>query len=102
MPTDDDIAAQQALLQAHRQTLSVLLTQQAQLGAAYAPPGIANGIRVARDAIAQAKRTLRDWGVSVEDLPNDLEVAGAPGDATPPVAASAPSVGGDSIVTTIG
>src|SRR4051812_38066234 len=102
MPTDDDIAAQQALLQAHRQTLNVLLTQQAQLGVAYAPPGIASGIRAARDAIAEAKRTLHDWNVEVEDLPNDQEVAGALSGAPPTVGLGAPAVGGDNIITTIG
>jgi hypothetical protein len=102
MPTDEDIAAQQALLQAHRQTLNVLLTQQAQLGAAYAPPAIANGIRVARGAVAQIKRTLREWGVSVDDLPNDVDFAATLDDVTPRVGPGAPALGGDNIVTAIG
>src|SRR3954463_7337900 len=102
MPNQDDIAVQQTLLQAHRQTLTVLLTQQALLGAAYAPPGIANGIRVARDAIAQAKQTLRDWGANVEDLPNDLDFVGPPDDATHQSRPGAPTAGGDNIFTTIG
>jgi len=102
MPTDEDIAAQQALLQAHRQTLDLLLTQQAQLGAAYAPPAIANGIRAARGAVAQIKRTLRDWGVSVDDLPNDADLPAALDDRLPRPDSSAPAVGGDNIVTTIG
>jgi len=62
MPNQDDIAAQQELLQMHRQTLDVLLKQQAQLGESYAPPAIINGIRIARASIAQIKQSLRDWG----------------------------------------
>jgi len=60
MPDQDDIANQQTLLEMHRQTLDVLLKQQAQFGEAYAPPAIVNGIRSARDSIAQIKQSLRD------------------------------------------
>ena len=71
MPNQDDIDAQQALLQMHRQTLDVLLKQQAQFGEPYAPPAIVNGINIARASIAQIKQSLRSWGAPAEDLPND-------------------------------
>jgi hypothetical protein len=102
MPSQDDILAQQALLEAHRQTLGVLLTQQAQLGEFHAPPAIANGIRAARGSIAQIKQLLRGWNVDVEDLPNDVEPPGTPADAAPHALPSVPSVGGDMIVGNVG
>jgi len=104
MPDQDDIAAQQALLQMHRQTLDVLLKQQAQLGESYAPPAIVNGIRIARASIAQVKQSLRDWGVPAEDLPNDAPPANAPDGSAFRAGPGVPSVGGDSdsIVANIG
>ena len=102
MPNQDDIAAQEALLQAHRRTLGVLLEQEAKLGAAYAPPAIATGIAEARAAIAQAKRALREWGAAVDDLPDDEAppaAAGAHGEQDWPAGAHS---GGDLIVTSIG
>jgi hypothetical protein len=104
MPDQDDIAAQQALLQMHRQTLDVLLKQQAQLGESYAPPAIVNGIRIARASIAQVKQSLRDWGVPAEDLPNDAPPASAPDGSAFRAGPGVPSVGGDSdsIVANIG
>jgi hypothetical protein len=102
MPDQDDIAAQQALLQVHRQTLDVLLRQQAQFGEAYAPPAIVNGIRIARASIAQVKQSLRDWGAPVEDLPNDAPHPDASAD---PALGAGPGVspgGGDTIVAHIG
>jgi hypothetical protein len=103
MPNQDDIAAQQTLLGAHRQTLGVLLVQQARMGATYAPPALANGIAEARAAIAQIKATLRAWGAAVEDMPDDVEaladgplLAGGP----PPVPEQ--QAGGDLIVGTVG
>jgi biotin operon repressor len=71
VPSPDDIADQQEILAAHRATLAEFLKQQALLGVAYAPPGIANGIRLSRDAIKQIKATLREWGVEVENHPDD-------------------------------
>jgi hypothetical protein len=102
MPSENDIIAQQTLLQAHRQTLDVLLTQQAQLGEFNAPPAIVNGIRVARGSIAQIKQTLRDWNVDVDDLPNDAYPPSSPAGATPHAGPGAPPVGGDMIVARIG
>jgi len=62
---------QRELLAAHRRTLAVYLKQQAALGSAYAPPGVANGIREARDGIRRGKVSLRAWGVDATDLPDD-------------------------------
>jgi len=102
MPDQDDIAAQQVLLQMHRQTLAVLLKQQAQLGESYAPPAIVNGIRSARASIAQVKQALRDWGAPVEDLPNDAPPPDAPADSAFGAGPRALPAGGDTIVANIG
>jgi hypothetical protein len=72
-PSQEEIQDQLDLLASHRQTLSILLKQQAKLGEAYAPPGLANGIREARDHIKRIKTTLRDWGQRVADAPDDEE-----------------------------
>jgi hypothetical protein len=101
MPSQDDIVAQQALLEAHRQTLHVLLGQQARLGADFAPPAIASGIAEARGQVARIKAVLRGWGASVEDMPDDE----APPE-VPPAADTARShamqSGGDLIVGNVG
>jgi hypothetical protein len=102
MPNQEDIAIQQALLQAHRQTLDVLLMQQAQFGEAYTPPAILNGIRSARDAIAQIKQSLRDWGAPAEDLPNDPSARNSPTDPPFRAGAGAAPAGGDTIIAQIG
>jgi hypothetical protein len=73
MPTPDDIRQQQELLHTHRRTLATYLKQQAALGSAFAPPGIAHGIYEARTAIAHIKAVLRGWGVAVDDYPDDAE-----------------------------
>src|SRR5436190_22347028 len=102
MPNQDDIAAQQALLRVHRQTLHILLTQQAQFGEAYAPPALVNGIRGARDSIAQIKRALRDWGAPTEDLPNDTPNLPAPSDPAFRAGPDMSPAGGDTIIAQIG
>ena len=71
VPSPDDIAGQLQILAAHRFTLAEYLKQQALLGVAYAPPGVANGIRLSREAIRHIKTTLRTWGVEIEDHPDD-------------------------------
>lgn len=76
MLRQDDIEQQLELLKAHRSTLAHLLRQQALVGAAYASPGVLMGIYEARDSIRRIKQILRNWGVVVEDHPDD----GAPGD----------------------
>lgn len=77
MPSPDDIIDQQNLLAAHRRTLLVLLQQHAEFGAAFAPPHIVHGIRDAREHIRQCKATLQSWGQSIEDLPDDDDIATA-------------------------
>ena len=74
MPSPQAIAQSQERLATHRATLATLLTQQANHTRAFVPPAIESGIREARTAIAHLKATLRGWGVSVEDLPDDEDV----------------------------
>lgn len=71
MPDSEEIAGQRQRLAIHRFTLAEYLKQQALLGVAYAPPGVANGIRLTRDNIKQINVTLRAWGAEVEDHPDD-------------------------------
>ena len=66
----DEILNQQSRLQAHRQTLAILLRQQALLGEAYVPPAIPNGIHDARESIKQIKEVLQANNV-VENHPDD-------------------------------
>lgn len=75
MPSQDDIADQQAILLAHRQTLAHYLKQRAQTGDAYLPPAAMHGIRTARADIQRVKATLRSWGEEVEDHPDDNDDA---------------------------
>src|SRR5215212_3629338 len=102
MPDQDDIAAQQALLQTHRQTLDVLLRQQAQFGEAYTPPAIIHGIRSARASIAQIKQSLRDWSAPAEDLPNDAPNPDTPDDSMSHARSAVSPIGGDTIIAQIG
>ncbi len=71
MPDKKNIVDQQELLRIHRRTLAHYLGQQAALGAAFVPPGVMHGIHDARSEIAHIKATLRGWGATVEDLPDD-------------------------------
>src|SRR5690242_3666431 len=71
MPTQEDIDGQQQLLSLYRRTLAQYLRQQAQLGSAYAPPSILNGIEEVRENIRRIKDVLRTWDVSVPDHPDD-------------------------------
>src|SRR5215213_5398044 len=71
MPRAEDIANQQELLDAHRQTLAVYLRRQALHGEAHASPEIVNGMHAARASIAQSKAALRAWGQVVDDHPDD-------------------------------
>src|SRR5689334_17978536 len=75
MPSQEEILSQQDLLTAHRQTLSILLKQQALQGEAYARPELANSIRKTRSHIQRLKAILRGWGIQVIDQPNDTEIA---------------------------
>jgi hypothetical protein len=71
MPSQEQIDGQQQLLSTHRRTLAHYLRQQAELGSAYTPPGIASGIREARDSIQRIKKALRNWNIEVTDHPDD-------------------------------
>lgn len=71
VPSDEQIAQQQDLLATHRRTLAHYLRQQAELGIAYLPPGIAHGIEDTRANIRRIKQVLRDWAATVADHPDD-------------------------------
>jgi len=73
MYSQEDIAGQQQLLHAHRQTLAHYLHQRALLGPAHISPGVANGINESRQQLRRIKATLRGWGVAVDDHPSDNE-----------------------------
>lgn len=84
-----DIEEERQQLQAHRGTLAISLRQLAQLGEAFAPPGVFHNIRTAREGIARCKATLRGWGVLVTDNPDDEDIPAdlPPVNAAPPVPA---------------
>lgn len=71
MPSKEEIDRQQQRLAAHRNRLAHYLSQRAQFGTAYEPPGVANGIAEARKDIDRCKAILRGWGEVVEDYPDD-------------------------------
>jgi hypothetical protein len=90
MPSQEDIDQQLELLATHRRTLAQYLKQQALLSEPFAPPAIGHGIEDARQHIRHIKRTLRAWGVQVEDLPYDEELHEQPGAAEPKSAGRPP------------
>jgi hypothetical protein len=65
-----DIEHQVKLLGIHRRNLGHLRAQLKELGA-YAPPYVRNSLGDAMQSIAGIKRTLRDMGQLVDDLPGD-------------------------------
>jgi len=71
MPSQEDIAHQQNLLEIHRRNLAQYLKQQGLIGEAFVPPMIVNGIRESRENIQRIKGILRGWGENVKDLPDD-------------------------------
>jgi hypothetical protein len=75
MPDDDMIAQQQELLRLQRQTLATYLQQHAAMGSANVPPVVIHGIRESRAAIQHIKAALREWGVAVDDSPDDVALA---------------------------
>ena len=76
MPDQEEIIKQQDLLVTYRRTLGHLCKQAAQHGGESAvPPSVANGIYEARRNIQQIKDSLRSWGLSIEDLPEDQALA---------------------------
>lgn len=74
MPSQEDVDNQRDQLLVHRRYVNSLLKQQGQLGA-FAPPYVQPEIQDRRAAIQQIKMTLRGWGQSVEDLPDDGAVS---------------------------
>lgn len=79
MPTPEDIEQQNQRLKDHRATLAHYLGQRARHGSAFEPPGVAAGIKEARESIAYCKAALRGWGVAVENHPDDNERLTGPG-----------------------
>jgi hypothetical protein len=73
MLSPEEIAEQQQLLAAHRRTLAIYLRQQAEIGPAYSPPALINGIEHARSNIRRIKTTLNAAGVTVAEDPDDEE-----------------------------
>lgn len=100
MSDTDERESLQLQLAAHRQTLSILLVQRAEFGAAYAPPVVLHGISAARSAIDQLKTQLRSHGLSVDDHPDDAgdRVSGQSPSLSPALARSS----GDVIIGTVG
>jgi hypothetical protein len=74
MPDQEEVDGQIELLTVYRRSLSRYLRQQAQLGEAYAPLAVFEGIQEARENIRRIKGILRFWGVNIEDHPNDEDV----------------------------
>jgi hypothetical protein len=64
------VGEQVKLLGIHRRNLGHLRAQLKELGA-YAPPYVRSSVVDAQSSIASVKRTLRDMGQSVDDLPGD-------------------------------
>src|SRR6266508_6173293 len=71
MPSQEEIGQQQELLAIYRGNVALYLRQQAELGSAHIPPGVANGLREARFQIQRIKQTLSSWNAPVEDHPDD-------------------------------
>ena len=74
MSDQEEVDGQIELLTVYRRSLSRYLRQQAQLGEAYAPPAVFEGIHEARENIRRIKGILRSWGIHIEDHPNDEDV----------------------------
>ncbi|HEU4325024.1 MAG TPA: hypothetical protein VFS21_17925 [Roseiflexaceae bacterium] len=73
MPTERDIRNQFELLQLHRQNVQIFRRQVlAHGGEAFAPPLAQRGLAESYAGIATIKVVLRNWGVVLEDLPDDL------------------------------
>jgi hypothetical protein len=78
MLSPEEIAEQQKLLAAHRRTLAIYLRQQAEIGRAYSPPALINGIDDTREQIRRIKATFRAAGVMVAEDPDDEEPQAPP------------------------
>lgn len=71
MPSEEEIADQRLLLRTNRRTLQHYLRQQDIVGESHLPPGSAHDLDVARANIRRIKRTLRSWGIDVDNHPDD-------------------------------
>jgi hypothetical protein len=88
----EEIAEQQQLLATYRRTLAVYMRQQAEIGRAYSPPAIQNGIDETRSNIRRIKAALKTAGVEAAEDPDDDEPPPLPPPPLHPVAL--PSQGG--------
>src|SRR5439155_15864228 len=68
--SQEEIDAQQQLLETHRRTLARWIGQWATFGL-HTPPHVFEGIDQARGEIRRVKGILRGWGVAVVDHPDD-------------------------------
>src|SRR5436190_7999157 len=73
MLSPEEIAQQEQLLATYRRTLAIYMRQQAEIGRAYSPPAIQNGIDEARSNIRRIKAALKTAGVEVAEDPDDDE-----------------------------
>src|SRR5436190_11688727 len=73
MVDQSEINQQRHLLEEQREALAKYLGQLAYFGKSNAPIHVLNSIAEARDTIRQIKETLREWGVPIEDHPDDEE-----------------------------
>jgi hypothetical protein len=73
MLSPEEIAEQQQLLATYRRTLAIYLKQRAEIGHAYSPPAVINGIDDTRSHIRRIKATLSAAGVAVPRDPDDDE-----------------------------
>jgi len=78
MLSEDEVNGQEQLLAAHRRTLTIYLQQQAEIGRAYSPPSLINGITETRANIRRIKQLLRDAGITIADSPDDSEAPDEP------------------------
>jgi hypothetical protein len=79
MPSAEDIAHQQELLNINRRTVYESLKQYRKLGGSpHATIGVVNTLREARVEIARIKEILRSWDITVEDYPDDRETVPDP------------------------
>lgn len=73
MLSPEEIVEQQQLLAAYRRTLAVYLRQQAEIGRAFSPPALINGIDETRRDIKRIKEILRAASAEVAEDPDDDE-----------------------------
>jgi hypothetical protein len=73
MLSPEEIVQQQKLLATYRRTLAVYLKQQAEIGRAYSPPALINGIEDTRTNIKRIKEILSAAGIQVPVDPDDEE-----------------------------